>query len=102
MVNIQTLSKFFIRESTPLIICGLKQGKEISYYDNGKISEICNYANDKLHGDYFRYSTLGKQMYHQLYDDGVMITSIDCKTSRYLSVRYVYSNIDKRYIRVFI
>ena len=47
-----------------------KNGKWISYHDNGQIKTITNYQHGILGGDYMRFSKRGKMLEKTLYIDG--------------------------------
>ncbi len=61
MVFIITLSKFLVKKSNPLVICGWKHGREIVMY-NGKLEYECTYINDKPNGLYREWYNNGQLM----------------------------------------
>jgi hypothetical protein len=61
MVFLKTLSKFLIKKSDSLVICGWLQGKQFTW-NNDQLFEEANYVNDQRH-----------RLYRSWYDNGKIL-----------------------------
>jgi hypothetical protein len=72
MVFLSTLSKFLVKKSDSLVICGWKIGIKIKLYFNGQLFEESNYVNNKMHGLCRRWRHTGQLFEESNYANGKM------------------------------
>lgn len=65
-------------------------GRAVSWYVNGQISEEGNYENGRREGDWFGYHKDGKPYYHEFYRDNRLIRGASEDTN---GKRYVYDQL---------
>ena len=70
MVHPRTFSKFLVKKTNPLEICGWKQGKYILLC-NGHLYYEDNYVNGKLHGLCRTWYENGPLFYEHNYVNGI-------------------------------